>query len=339
MVKLLPDDAKDSLTKARESAILAIDTYNRAGTIFRSGAYIVLMVIAWTALFHAIFLRRNIKPQYQKKIDGEYKYWELSKCIAEYYEGNNPPVRKNLEFFIGLRNKIEHRSMPQLDNQIFGECQACLLNFEALLIEEFGEQYSLNESLAVSLQFSAITPLGKAKALRKLQTEAYQSVMEYVKRFRSSLSSDIFANMEYSYKVFLLPKTGNHHKSSDLAVEFINVEDLDQGSSEQYEKLVTLLKTREVAVRNPGQFKPKQVVSVVAERLEYKFTVSDHTVCWKHFEVRPPTNVDNPAKCNTKYCQYDVPHKDYIYTDEWVNFLVSKLSDAQKYQQILGKTP
>ena len=112
------------------------------------------MVIAWTALFHSIFLRGKVKPFYVKarrgryvryeKIDGDYKAWELSECIQQYYKDKIPPLRKNLEFFVGLRNKIEHRSMPQLDDQIFGECQALLLNFEALLNKEYSDQYSLN---------------------------------------------------------------------------------------------------------------------------------------------------------------------------------------------------
>ena len=79
--------------------------------------------------------------------------------------------------------------MPQLDDQIFGECQALLLNFEALLNKEYSDQYSLNGSLAVSLQFSTITPEGKARALRHLQSKNYPSVVEYVRRFRSGFSS------------------------------------------------------------------------------------------------------------------------------------------------------
>jgi len=55
------------LEKARESAFLAVETYNRPRTSFRSGGYIVLMCIAWTALFHAIFFKRNVKPFYRKK--------------------------------------------------------------------------------------------------------------------------------------------------------------------------------------------------------------------------------------------------------------------------------
>lgn len=343
----LPRDVKAALTKAQESALLAVETYNRPGTVFRSGAYIVLMVIAWTALFHAIFLRRKFNPLYVRvrrgryvryeKADGENKAWELAECLRQFYGDQNPPVRKNLEFFVGLRNKIEHRSMPQLDDQIFGECQALLLNFEVLVTKEFGENYSLNESLAVSLQFSTITPSGKAKALRQMQSKAYPSVTEYVRRFRSSLSGDVQESMEYSYKVFLVPKTGNHAKSSDLAIEFINMSTLDEKARDAFEKAVTLVKTRESAVAHPGEMKPKDVASNVQTRIGYRFTTNDHTRCWKHFGVRPPTTATDPTRCQVQYCQWDVPHKDYIYTDEWVEFLVSKLSSPDTYRAVLGR--
>lgn len=343
----LPREIKSCLNKSRESATLAVGTYNRPGTLFRSGAYIVLMVIAWTSLLHAIFLRRKVKPFYTSikvdryvryvKIDGDNKAWELQECVRRFYGDHHPPVRRNLEFFIGLRNKIEHRNMPQLDDQIFGECQALLLNFEALITKEFGERYALNESLAISLQFSTITPKGKAEALRHLQTKAYRSVTDYVSRFRSSLSVNVEESMEYSYRVFLVPKTGNHAGSSELAVEFINVTELDDERRAAYEQAVTLLKTRQVPVAHPGKMKPSDVARQVQERLDLRFTVNDHTNCWKNFKVRPPTGATDPEKCNAKFCQYDVPHKDYIYTAAWVDFLVSELSNPERYEQILGR--
>ena len=309
----------------------------------------MLMVIAWTALLHAIFLRDKIKPFYIKvkigryvryeKIDRDNKAWELAECARQFYKGENSAVRKNLEFFVGLRNKIEHRNMPQFDDQIFGECQALLLNFEALLSKEFGGEYSLNESLAVSLQFSSITPEGKANAIRQLQSKNYRSVIEYVNRFRSSLSADIEQSMEYSYKVFLLPKTGNHAKSSDLAVEFINLNALDTDARQEFERAVTLLKTRESAVAHPGEMKPGHIAINVQNRLGFKFGTNDHTRCWKHFKIRPPANATDPTKCDVQYCQYDVPHGDYIYTNEWEDRLVSELSNADRFQEILGRIP
>src|SRR5579872_5891660 len=110
-MKGLPYEVKALVQKARESALLAVETYNRPTATFRSGAYTVLMVIAWTSLFHAIFLRKRTKPFYRKKgstryekIDGEPKRWELSECLQQYFKGTTDAVRKNLEFFTGLRN-------------------------------------------------------------------------------------------------------------------------------------------------------------------------------------------------------------------------------------------
>ncbi len=300
-------------------------------------------------MFHSIFLKNGVKPFYVKaksgryvryeKIDGDNKAWELKECVRRFYEDDHPPVRKNLEFFIGLRNRIEHRNMPQLDDQIFGECQALLLNFEVLLTTEYGTHNSLNESLAIALQFSTITPDGKAKALRHLQSKSYHSVSEYVNRFRSSLSADIEQSMEYSYRVFLVPKTGNHATSSDIAVEFINLNALDDDSRHEFERAVTLLKTRESAVAHPGKMKPSDVARNVQSRLGIKFGTNDHTRCWKHFNIRPPTNADDPTKCDVRYCQYDVPHGDYIYTNEWEELLVSRLSDPERFKKVVGKVP
>jgi hypothetical protein len=128
-------------------------------------------------------------------------------------------------------------------------------------------------------------------------------------------------------------------KTSDIAVEFINTRALDETSMKEYEKIVTLLKTRESSVVNPGSMKPSDVRKKVEERLGQRFTVNDHTKCWRHFSVRPPTKTDDLTRCNTKYCQYDMPHKDYIYTNDWADFLISKLSNPDTYKEILGRQP
>src|ERR1700744_235478 len=158
----LPIEVVANVRKAREAAVLAVEIYNRPATAFRSAAYIILMVVAYTALFQAIFLRKGVKPFYRKKgstkryerVDGEYKTWELTECLYQFYKDKNPPPRKNLEFFIGLRNKIEHRFLPELDVEIFGECQAMLMNFETLLAAEFGPKQALVGGLPYALQFS-----------------------------------------------------------------------------------------------------------------------------------------------------------------------------------------
>src|ERR671911_693014 len=76
-------------------------------------------------------------------VDGEPKHWDLSECLRQHYGATNPAERKNLEFLIGLRNKIEHRHLPDLDAGLYGECQAGLLNLEQTIIAEFGAQYAM----------------------------------------------------------------------------------------------------------------------------------------------------------------------------------------------------
>jgi uncharacterized protein DUF3644 len=49
----LPRQVKAALEKARDSALLAVEVYNKPAVKFKSGGYITLMVIAWTSLFHA----------------------------------------------------------------------------------------------------------------------------------------------------------------------------------------------------------------------------------------------------------------------------------------------
>jgi hypothetical protein len=208
------------------------------------------MCIAWTALFHAIFFRRKVKPFYRKQshhrhfelVDGDKKAWELATCLQEFWGPNNPPARANLLFFVGLRNKIEHRSMPSLDISIFGECQALLFNFEDLLVAEFGEKYALNESLSLALQFSRIRSERQDAAIRTLHKPLARSISSYVSTFRSSLSTRILDDPRFSYKVFLIPKPANRQSSADASVEWVKFDPLQPDEMDRYDRIVSLIK-------------------------------------------------------------------------------------------------
>jgi hypothetical protein len=338
----LSREIKDHIQKAREAALLAVETYNRPTAVFRSGSYIVLMNIAWTSLFHAIFFKKRIKPFYKKKgssryekIDGEFKCWELNECLKQYYKEHHPPIRKNLEFFIGLRNKIEHRSMPELDPEIFGECQAMLLNFETMLCQEFGEKYALKTGLTFSLQLATIPHANQVKAMKSANKMLSQNVKSYIDKFRSSLSSEFHGSMEYSFKVFLIPKIHGHIKSSDLAVEFVHYDKLKPADKEQYEKVVALIKPKEVSAINKDRLKPSAVAKEVEKAIGKPFkTTPHHAICYKHFNVRPPSNSPNPEFCDNRYCYYDFLHGDYGYTKAWVDFLIAKLSNDDEYNKL-----
>lgn len=343
-MKGLPYEVKALIEKARESALLAVETYNRPTAKFRSGAYIVLMVIAWTSLFLAIFHRRGVKPFYRKKgsrrfekVDGEYKRWELAECLRQFYKSDNSAIRKNLEFFIALRNRIEHSSLAKLDPEIFGECQAMLLNFENLLCSEFGDRYAIRGGLTFALQFSKISVRTETSADAGGKKKTFADVKRFIDQFRSSLSTDVQNDMAYSFRVYLVPKIGNHTASDAVAVEWIKYDPTKPEEMKQYDKVVSMIKTKQVPVSNLGLLKPTEVVHQVRSRLSQKFTLHVHTLCYKHFNVRPAKGAADPASCDTRYCQYDTLHDDYGYTAAWVEFLVEKLSDEGTYRFVTAK--
>ena len=66
MPKGLSRKVRDNLEKCRSAAIAAVDVYNRPGPRFRTAHYIVLIVLAWGALFHAISFKKRRNPWYKK---------------------------------------------------------------------------------------------------------------------------------------------------------------------------------------------------------------------------------------------------------------------------------
>jgi hypothetical protein len=331
----LPPEIEALVRKARESALLALQIYNNPTTIFKTEGFIVLMVIAWTALLHAVLKRRGVECHYKGDagkpilIDGDPKMWELAECLREIFKAEQSPVRTNVEFFIGLRNKIEHRYVPAIDPHVAGECQAMLLNFDDLLSAEFGPYFGIRDSMTLPLQTSTIRSDEQSKALRKLQAGHFEEVKEFVDKFRAGLDSNVGGDQRFAFRVFLVPKVGNHRSSSDLAIEFVKV---DSAQADELGKQIVAVKEKHVAVHNANLFKPSVVAKEVAKRIAKKFTVNDHTAAWKKYKVRQ--NGFATVGCDPKFCVPDPVHQDYVYTQDWIDLLVQKLSDTAEYDII-----
>jgi hypothetical protein len=343
---------KEALQKARDSALLAVEIYNKPAVTFKSGGYITLMVIAWTSLFHAIFFRRRTRPYYRKrnsrrfeKVEGDYKYWELDECLRQYY-GNDTqnPVRLNLEFFRQLRNKIEHRSLPEIDSDVFGECQSLLLNFDALIEKEFGKRYCIRQSLSFALQ---IYPSSENLAEAVKRNPAAKSAAHFIQKYRSLLSGDIYQSGQYAFKAFLV-QVANHESQDALAIQFVNWDKLNDEQKKGIEHIVAAVKYKQPPVANADTFSAGEVVKRVqralgnpkVERFGWqvdKFHMGSHILCWKKFKVRPDKKSDKPEHTNTKYCIYDARHQDYGYTQEWVDLLVETFKDDKAFNELYAK--
>lgn len=295
------------------------------------------MIIAYTALFHGIFERNGVEYWYKhndgtpKIIDGDKYAWDISECIKQYYGSKIRPEAENLKFFINIRNKIEHRFIPALDVAFSGKCQALLMNFEVLLINEFGQYFALGQSLALALQFSMYSQ-EQQQALRKVQSEEYEAIRKYTDTYDARLPSEINQSMQYSFRAFLIPKIGNHARSSDVAIEFVRYDTSDPEQMEKYEKQVAFIKEKQVQVANQGKFLPGDIVQQVRKLTEISFNMSHHTKAWKMYKVRASGR--KPDKCNVKYCQFDAAFKGYIYTEAWVNFLCEKVSKPEEFEKL-----
>lgn len=342
----VPQVVLDHLAKAREACVAAVENYNKPGRGFRTRTYAILMVVAWTALFHAIFHRRGEKPWYVesgtgsrvkfKRIDGEPWHWDLAECVRRYYLGDNPPQRANLEFMVRLRNKIEHRDHPELDPALYGECQAMLMNFEELLTAEFGERYAVSGQLAVALQFSILRPDAQEEALRRLQSSSATDLLDFIRQFRGGLPREVVESSSYSLRVFLVPKLANRENSADLAVEFVRYDPTRPEQTEGLRRVAALIKERHVPVASSGLMKPGEVVARLAECLPFRVSMHTHTRAWKVYEVRPGSDSERPQETVSRYCLYDDLSKSYGYTEAWVEHLCRKLSDSEEYERVTG---
>lgn len=346
MSRGLPYNVKQCLEKSRDSALLAIETYNKPAVKFRSGGYIVLMVISWTSLFHAIFFRNKTKPfhrvknsnRFEKK-DGDYCYWELKECLKQYFKTDTSnPIRKNLEFFIPLRNKIEHKSLPEIDPDLFAECQALLLNYDKILEKEFGLDFCIRESLSFSLQ---LFPSSRNIADVIKSNPDAKNVKDFINKYRSSLSSDILESGQYSFKAFLL-QVANHKTADSLPIQFVRYDELTEEEKRNVNRVAALVKVKERPVSGKDLLMPRKVVEIVQLGLgnprihrngktKNKFNPDTHTRCWKKYAVRPNNGDTNPSNTDTKYCIYDEPSGQYRYTKAWTDFLIDKMQIDDEY--------
>ena len=323
---------KATLESSREAALLAVEIYNKPRIGFRSEGYIALMIIAWTRLFHAHF-NNTIGDKYYYKlkngrfdiVDGEKKAWDISKCMKEYGELANT-VRTNLEFCVKLRNRIEHRHVNEreLDVFIFGECQSLLFNYENLMIELFGSEYSINESLVYSLQFSHIRTPKQTKANKSALSKDLSDIISYISKYRNELEESVYNSQEYSIKLLQIPKISNTNRA-DAAIEFVRLDELNEEDKKAYEQITVITKDKTIKVEgaNVGRLKAGEVLDRVNVRFTgFKLTHNLHVVMYKIFSIRPPNGSEEPFETQTEFCLYDEPHGDYVYHESLVEFLI-----------------
>lgn len=320
---------RELVVKAIESATLAVELYNKPNIEFRTGAYCTLMIIGWTSLMHAVFERDGKKYWYKekngryKKKDGDKVAWELTTCIKECWRNNlENGIVKNLQLFIKLRNKIEHRSMRSIDSHLLAESHALLLNFKEIIKKEFDIEFLGDMGLYI--------PISVFNSKRILpQTADEKATLEFIDKYRDSLDFNIWEDTKYAFRAFLVPKIGNHENSSDVTIEFLNASELDERDKKRLTRITSLIKFRQMPF-DDKLLKPRAVIEAVKKSYPH-FNMSHFVNSWKKLCVRPHSDSPNPGDTDVRFCYYDPIDGDYRYEPTYVNLLCKFISEGEQF--------
>ncbi len=332
------------LQGSKKEALLAVDLYNRAVSERSLEGFVVHMHMAWLYLHHARFLRDKVDYRHREdngrfvRVDGEVKTWELGRCLRQTFPNENNAVRANIEFFIKVRNKIEHRYEHLLATALAGKCQALVLNYEETLTAWFSADEGLGDSLRFPVFMSSLTP-DALKALKATHQKLPKKFTSLIREHDAALPSDVTEDWRYDFRVLLLPQTGPKTET-DAVMRFVREDEMSDEQRRARDVVQTIVRNKPIAVQNKGRHKPGTVAKLVSEDLGLKFSnFGHHVAAWRHYRVRPDKSAARPELTDDRYCVWDEPHKDYLYTDAWVKKLVRELAvipDHVVHPDLLG---
>lgn len=267
------------LLKAREAMIAAVNTFNSLGLMFRSELFIVTAIIAWTYFMHAWFKRQGIDYRYKKKgavqttKSGAELYWELGFCLRHAKCPLPAGTVKNLELLLAIRHEIEHKSTDRIDDALSSKLQACCINFNDALKQEFGRQHALERRLPIALQFVTFDAdqRGELKKGKSLPSH----VEATMNTFLNGMKPEEQADPRFTFRVAFMPKVGKP-SAADVAYTFVK-----EGSEEAKEIAHVLLKE----VDKP-RFTSTGVTQLMHKEGYTRFTLHAHTLLWQSLNAK-----------------------------------------------------
>lgn len=265
-------------------------------------------VIAWTYLLHAYYREQGIDYRYfrqigqRKKYDktkkGAFKHWELERCLNDKNCPVDQNAQRNLRFLIGLRHEIEHQMTNNIDEFLSAKLHACCINYNEYIKQLFGGGYGVDNELALSLQFSPITP--EQRNLLVDNDTLARNVKNYIAEFEDELTTEQLTSNRYAYRIVFVPIAANRKGQADRVVEFIKSDSsLAKGVNKEY----ALVKETE---------KPKYIPSQIVDKMRNlgfpRFSMHYHTLLWKSLDAKSPG-----SKYGTR-----VANKTWMWYENWI---------------------
>lgn len=125
------DDWELQLHHGRHAALGALRVWNDPTAVFRTETFALLFVAAWNSTAIAILERAG---QEWRELDenglpltvrGRDRAQDTGDLLSAVLPGDrHRALRRNVEFWIGLRNQVAHRHLPALDATVVPHAQA-----------------------------------------------------------------------------------------------------------------------------------------------------------------------------------------------------------------------
>jgi hypothetical protein len=315
LVRRIFSERRELILKSREAALSAVQIYNNPLTGFKTESFIILFIIAWTYLLHSYYRANGIEYRYYtaaktrkrfvKNPDGSIKYWDMKECISQDACPLDRDTKSNLLFLIGLRNQVEHKKATGLDSYLSARYQACALNYNYYLKKLFGEKYSMDNNLALSLQFAELD-YHQAQGLKDKAGLIPRSVQSYIATFDDKLTEEELNSERFAYRLLFTKVTAKRKGQADRVIEFIDPES---------ELAKTIAKEYWVKEdREKPKFLRKDVLRLIREAGFTGFGPADHTNLWKEHDAKNPSKGYGCPVCGTWY-----------WYQKWVDFIVEQL--------------
>ena len=328
MKRKVYSEKRDLVEKAREAMLSAVQIYNNPLISFKTESFIVLSLIAWTYLLHAHFrstgtdyryyAKKEKRKRFVRNPDGSIRYWELRECLTKGSCPLDKDTKNNLTFLIGLRNQIEHKKAAGLDSYLSARYQACALNFNYYLKRLHGERYGLDQSLALSLQFSELD-YSQSQVLKDREDLIPKHVISYIAAFDSGLSNPEIESSRFAYRLLFTKVVAKRKGQADRVIEFIDPKsELAKNISHEY------------WVKEETE-KPKlsatQVVKKVREAGFPHFGMHQHTLFWKEHDGKNPVRGFGTTVVNAWY-----------WYQHWPTFIINELTKEAEAHKTRPRT-
>lgn len=329
---------------------LAVRLYNDPIEPRAFEAFVVHMHVAWLYLLHAQFSRDNIEIRYRDLknprrfvvVDGEHKRWELAKCVEERWTDPDDPVRRNLEFFIALRNRVEHRhdqADRHLSEAVSGHAQALLLNFEREITSAFGEKHSMATVLRFPMFVGTFTSAGE-RALVSLRERLPSALKRFIAEYHSVLPESVSGDDRFELRLNVVLQQVS--KGDDvLAIQFTRWDDMSEEERAAAELLGkrghTIVREQTRRVVGRGLLRPSEAQQCVSDAVPFVFNSHHFLRAWQIKGIRPRHGDAHPERTDEKYCIYDELSRSYGYTEAWVKWLVRNCSTERGFKATTGR--